>query len=55
MSTKTLVMIGMTVGSILGSYLPVIWGADAFSLWSIVGGAIGGILGIWAGWKVANF
>ncbi len=54
MSSKALVMIGMTVGSILGSYIPIIFGADVFSLWSIVGSAVGGIAGIWAGWKVAN-
>lgn len=47
-------MIGMTVGTILGGYLPVIFGADALGIWSIIGSAVGGFAGIWAGWKLAN-
>ncbi|MBI3486154.1 hypothetical protein HY025_04415 [Candidatus Daviesbacteria bacterium] len=54
MSTKALVMIGMTVGSLIGSYVPVIFGVSAFSFTSIVTGAIGGFIGIWIGFKLGN-
>jgi hypothetical protein len=54
MNTKTLLMIGVTVGSFLGSYVPVIFGADPFGVWSILGGAVGGFAGIWGGWKLAH-
>jgi len=36
--------------SILGSYSPMLFGEnDIFSLWSIFGGFVGGIFGIWFG------
>lgn len=43
-----MVMIGMTIGSIIGSYVPVLFGADAFSFSSIVGSIVGGLIGIYA-------
>lgn len=54
MSTKTAVMIGMTVGSIIGGYIPVLFGASMLSMISIFTTAIGGFLGIWIGWKLSN-
>ena len=52
MSSKSLIWGGMTVGSIMGSLLPSLWQGDFFavSLW----GALGGLLGIWAGFKLAK-
>lgn len=55
MPTKGLIMLGMTAGSIAGGYFPMIFGAGAFSYWSILGSAVGGVLGIWIMWKIANF
>jgi len=46
MSTKSLVMIGMVIGSLIGGYIPILFGASFLSLWSLVGNTIGGILGI---------
>jgi hypothetical protein len=54
MSKKKLVWIGLTVGSLAGGYLPVLWGGDLFSFTAIVLSAVGGILGIWAGFKLGN-
>lgn len=52
MSSKTLIWGGMIVGSFIGSLIPYLWngGFMAYSLW----GAIGGIAGIWAGFKFAK-
>ncbi len=54
METKTLVWIGLFVGSSVGSTLPMIWGADVFSISSVLLSAVGGILGIWLGFKLGN-
>jgi len=54
MSRKTLIMIGMFVGSIAGGYIPVIFGASLLSFTSIIGNAIGGILGVWIAFKLTN-
>ena len=45
----------MVAGSIVGGYLPVLFGSNAFSLMSIFGNLIGGLLGIWAGFKAYNY
>jgi hypothetical protein len=52
--TKKFIMVGMVVGSFAGSYIPLIWGDSAFSMSSILFGILGGCIGVWAGFKVAN-
>lgn len=54
MSPKTLIWIGIFVGGTIGGYVPTLWGADLFSFSSIIGNTIGGIAGIWAGWKLSQ-
>ena len=54
MKAKSLIMIGMVVGSTLGGYLPALWGAGAFSIASVFFGAVGGVAGIWAGYKLSR-
>ena len=55
MNSKTLVIIGMTVGSFAGSCIPYLWGASALSLSSIIFGSIGAIGGIYAGYKISKY
>jgi len=50
MSRKKLIMLGMMVGSIAGGYLPALFGLDDFMV-SLLGSFIGGIIGIWIGYK----
>lgn len=40
-------MLGMIVGSIIGGYVPVFFGASFLSAWSLLGSGVGGLLGIW--------
>ena len=51
---KSMIWLGLFVGSTIGSLLPMLWGGDIFSLSSIIGSAVGGILGIWLGYKVGQ-
>jgi hypothetical protein len=47
---KGLILLFSTVFSIVGSYVPVLFGAGGLlDGWSMVGGFIGGLLGIWLG------
>ena len=53
-SKKTLIMIGMAVGSSLGGFVPMLWGAGMFSMASIAFSAVGGVAGIYAGYKLSR-
>ncbi len=44
---KKLITLGMVIGCTIGGYLPELFGADIFSIYSILGTAVGGFLGIW--------
>jgi hypothetical protein len=41
-------------GLIVGGYVPVLWGASSFSLTSLLFGAIGGAVGVWAGVRISD-
>ena len=44
----------MGVGSTFGSFIPTLWGAGFFSVSSMLLTAVGGIVGIWLGFRVSN-
>jgi outer membrane lipoprotein SlyB len=54
MNSKSLIMIGLVVGSTLGGFIPSLWGDGGLSMASVLTGAIGGFLGIWAGYKISR-
>lgn len=54
MNSKTPVLIGTLVGSSIGGLVPSLWGANAFSLSSLIFGSIGAIAGIYIGFKLSN-
>jgi hypothetical protein len=54
MTTKTTIWIGILIGSTIGGWVPTIFGASWLSLWSVVGNGVGGLLGIWAGYKIGQ-
>ena len=47
-------MIGLVVGSTLGGMVPLLWGDSAFSVMSVLLGGVGGVIGIWAGYRIVN-
>ena len=49
---KGMIYLGATVGGVVGSYVPVVlFHAGGLSGASILGGLIGGIAGVWLGYK----
>ena len=55
MVSKTLIWIGVFIGSSLGGFIPSLFGADLLSYWGLIGSSVGGLLGIWAGAKLSNY
>ena len=41
-------------GTVVGGYLPELWGASGFSLMSLVFSAVGGIAGVWLGLRIVD-
>ena len=53
MEPLLMLFLGITVGGIVGGYLPVLlFHASAFSVLSLVLGLVGCVIGAWLGWKV---
>ncbi len=44
----------MGIGSIVGEFIPSLWGADAFSMSSMLFSAVFAIIGIWVGYKIGQ-
>jgi hypothetical protein len=55
MPSKKLIMLGMVVGSIVGGYVPCLFGVSAISFTSLFTSTIGATLGIWLGYKFGRF
>jgi len=52
---KTLIWVGITVGGLVGSWLGAIPDhGNWLGGWSILGGAVGSLVGIWAAYKVGK-
>jgi hypothetical protein len=49
-----LIWLGVIVGSSVGGYAPTLFHRDAFSLWGVLGSTLGGLVGIWAGLRLAD-
>jgi len=54
MSSKALIYLSMSIGSIIGGYIPTLFGAGLISYPSVLFSIIGGIAGIWIGYKLSN-
>ena len=50
---KRILWMCLVVGSTLGGFVPEAWGASGFGVASIVGSAIGGIVGVWAAARIS--
>jgi hypothetical protein len=54
MSPKTVIWIGVTVGTTVGAYIPALWGGSLLGFSSILLSTAGGIAGIWLGYKISH-
>jgi len=55
MNSKRITMLFAAIGSWLGGYVPMIWGAGYFSMASIIFSALGAILGIYLAFKATRY
>jgi uncharacterized membrane protein YeaQ/YmgE (transglycosylase-associated protein family) len=54
MQSKSLIWIGVFIGSTIGSSIPGLWGDDMFSYSSVLLGGIGALVGLWIGFKMST-
>lgn len=54
MASKRLIMAGMILGSVIGAYVPALWGVGMFSITSIIFSLAGGIGGIWLTYQLTR-
>ncbi|HUC20674.1 MAG TPA: hypothetical protein VMR98_04230 [Candidatus Polarisedimenticolaceae bacterium] len=54
MNRKTIIWVGAIGGSFIGGLIPQMLGADWMSLWGLLTSMVGGLLGIWAAFKLTQ-
>jgi dipeptide/tripeptide permease len=54
MQSKSIIWIGVFIGSTIGSLIPGLWGDDMFSYSSVLLGGIGALVGLWIGFKMST-
>jgi hypothetical protein len=54
MDSKKLVGLGLFLGSTIGGYIPVLYGASLLSYSSVFFSALGGIMGVIVGYKLSE-
>jgi uncharacterized membrane protein YeaQ/YmgE (transglycosylase-associated protein family) len=47
------IWLGALIGSVIGGFIPDLWGADLFSYSSVLLSTIGGFAGLWLGYKMS--
>jgi hypothetical protein len=52
MGSKFVLYFCIFIGSIVGGYIPSLWHEGLFSFWSIILSGVGGLAGIWVGYKI---
>lgn len=51
---KTLLYLCITIGGAIGGYIPVLFGADGFSAWTILTSTVGSIIGIFVAARLSE-
>jgi len=54
MSTKNLIWLFLFIGSLVGGYIPTLFGASVLSLSALLWSTIGSFGGIWVGYKIGK-
>jgi hypothetical protein len=52
---KTIILFFAIIFELAGNFVPTLFGdVDIFSVWSILGGLVGGLFGVWVGVVVSK-
>lgn len=51
---KQMIWLGMVVGSVIGGFIPALWGAGMLSFSSIIFSALGAMAGIYLAYKLTH-
>lgn len=54
MSDKSIVMLGLFIGSIIGGYIPTFFGVSVFSYASVIWSGVGSVIGVYVAYKFVN-
>ncbi len=54
MDTRKFVWAGLVLGSLIGSFIPELWGAGMFSVSALLLSAAGAVGGIWLGYRLSQ-
>ena len=54
MARSKLIWLGLLVGSTIGGFVPALWGDDMLSVSSVILSGVGGIVGIWLGYRLGD-
>ncbi len=54
MASKQIIFLFLFIGSTIGGFIPELWGDSFFSLSSVILTAVGGLAGIWLGYKIST-
>lgn len=55
MNSRSLIWLGLFLGSAIGGYIPTLWGDNFFSLSSVVLSGICAVIGVWIGFKLSDY
>ncbi len=55
MNAKTIIWICLFIGSTIGGYIPSLWGEGFISMSSVLLTAVGGIAGIYIGYRISRY
>jgi hypothetical protein len=47
------IWLGVLIGSVIGGFIPDLWGAGLFSYYAVLFSGIGGLVGLWFGYKMS--
>jgi len=52
MGSKFVIYFCLFVGGAIGGYIPTLWHDNFLSLWSIILSGVGGLVGVFVGYKI---
>ncbi|HWQ60577.1 MAG TPA: hypothetical protein VN420_05550 [Candidatus Fimivivens sp.] len=52
--SKKFIYLFLFIGSTIGGYAPLLWGGSAFSMSSIILSGVGGLIGIYVGYRLGE-